>query len=256
MNSKISKADNSLQKMREIKRLKSVEDKRVGSEVFDELTLKTLYKLSKQGYLEFLNGAISTGKEANVFKGADDKGKLVAVKIYRVTTSDFKKMQYYIQGDPRFKINTGNKRQMIYTWVMKEYRNLKRAYDVGINVPKPIVAKNNVLIMEYISDEYGNPSPLLKQVKLDNPEKMADEIINSMIKLYKDAEIVHGDLSSFNILVRDGKPVIIDVSQSVLKDHPRALELLKRDIYNIIKDLKKIGVEISIDEIKRKIMDL
>jgi RIO kinase 1 len=256
MDSKVDKADKSLQKMREIKRLKSVEDKRVGSEVFDGLTLKTLYKLSKQGYLEFLNGAISTGKEANVFKGADDDGNIVAVKIYRVTTSDFKKMQYYIQGDPRFKINTSNKRQMIYNWVLKEYRNLKRAYDAGINVPYPIVARNNVLIMEYIGDEYDNPAPLLRNVKVSKPKLMADEIIMSLKKLYQEAKIVHGDLSAFNILVRDDKPVIIDVSQSVLKNHPLALELLKRDIDNIIKDLKKLGVQVSRDEIKSQIMDL
>ena len=75
MESQITKSDISLQKMREVKRLKSVEDKRVGSEVFDRITLKTLYKLANQGYIHLLNGAISTGKEANVFKGADEDGK-------------------------------------------------------------------------------------------------------------------------------------------------------------------------------------
>jgi len=89
MESPITKSDINLQKMREVKRLKSVEDKRVGSEVFDRITLKTLYKLANQGYIHLLNGAISTGKEANVFKGTDSEGKIVAVKIYRVTTSDF-----------------------------------------------------------------------------------------------------------------------------------------------------------------------
>ena len=71
MDSKISKADDILQKMLSEKRLKSVEDKRVGSEVFDTITLKTLYKLANGGYIHRLNGAISTGKEANVFKGLD-----------------------------------------------------------------------------------------------------------------------------------------------------------------------------------------
>jgi len=61
MKSKVSKADDDLQKMREIKRLKSVEDKRTGSEVFDRLTLETLYKLAKQGHINLLKGAISTG---------------------------------------------------------------------------------------------------------------------------------------------------------------------------------------------------
>ena len=62
MESPVTKSDINLQKMREVKRLKSVEDKRVGSEVFDRITLKTLYKLANQGYIHLLNGAISTGK--------------------------------------------------------------------------------------------------------------------------------------------------------------------------------------------------
>ena len=63
-----------LRKMLSEKRIKRVEDRRVGSEVFDQLTLKTLYKLAKMGNIHQLNGAISTGKEANVFKGVDDEG--------------------------------------------------------------------------------------------------------------------------------------------------------------------------------------
>ena len=72
MESPVDKSDIHLQKMREVKRLKSVEDRRVGSEVFDRITLQTLYKLANQGHIHLLNGAISTGKEANVFKGADE----------------------------------------------------------------------------------------------------------------------------------------------------------------------------------------
>ncbi|MGB4612598.1 MAG: RIO1 family regulatory kinase/ATPase, partial [Methanothermobacter thermautotrophicus] len=96
----VNRVDSDLGRMEAVKRLKGVEDRRVGSEVFDELTLKTLYKLANSGYLAVLNGAVSTGKEANVFKGITDTDDFVAVKIYRVATSDFKKMQYYIQGDP------------------------------------------------------------------------------------------------------------------------------------------------------------
>src|SRR5690606_37048561 len=215
-----------------------------------------LYKLAKQGYINLLKGAISTGKEANVFKGVDDQGNLVAVKIYRVITSDFKKMQYYIQGDHRFKVNTSNKRQMIKTWVMKEFRNLKRAEEAGIPVPHPIIAKNNVLVMEFIGDSQGNPSPLMRETEVANPKKMVNDIVDIVAKLYNDAKIVHGDLSSFYILIREDNPVIIDVSQAVVRDHPLALELLKRDIENLIRDFKKLGINLSIDEIKSKIMDV
>jgi RIO kinase 1 len=256
MESPVTKSDINLQKMREIKRLKSVEDKRVGSEVFDRITLQTLYKLANQGYIHLLNGAISTGKEANVFKGADEEGNLVAVKIYRVTTSDFKKMQYYIQGDPRFNVRSNSKRQLINNWVLKEFKNLNRAYDAGVRVPKPIVAKNNILVMEFIGDENGTPARLMRQVKISNPEYIANKILDYVKKLYNDAKIVHGDLSAFNILIEDDEPVIIDLSQGLVVDHPLARELLNRDIDNLVKDFKKMGMDISKDEIKRKITDL
>jgi RIO kinase 1 len=253
--SKIDKADADLQRMLSEKRIKSVEDKRVGSEVFDKITLETLYKLAKQGYIHLLNGAISTGKEANVFKAFDEDDKLVAVKIYRVTTSDFKKMQNYIQGDPRFNVKTSNKRQIIHAWVNKEFRNLKRAYESEVRVPQPIVAKNNVLVMEFIGDEEGNPAPLMKNANISRPDELQEKIINYMKILYKDAKLVHGDLSSFNILMLDEEPVIIDISQGMVVDHPLSGELLNRDIDNLVKDFKKLGLQVSADEIKSKIMD-
>ncbi|MDD3984490.1 MAG: serine protein kinase RIO [Methanobacterium sp.] len=256
MCSKVSKADNDLRKLLSEKRLKGDEDRKVGSEVFDRLTLETLYKLAKMGHLNTLHGAISTGKEANIFKGIDDAGNFVAVKIYRVGTSDFKKMQYYIQGDPRFNVRTSHKRQLINTWVTKELRNLTRAQEAGVRVPKPIIAKNNILIMEFIGDDIGNPAQLMRQSKISDPQYVANKILEYVKILYKDAKLVHGDLSGYNILINDGEPVIIDISQGVLTDHPISRELLKRDINNLYGDFKKMGLQISKEEIKSKIMDL
>ena len=256
MCSKVSKADSDLRKILSEKRLKGDEDRKVGSEVFDRLTLNTLYKLAKMGYINQLQGAISTGKEANVFKGINDEGKFVAVKIYRVGTSDFKKMQYYIQGDPRFNVKTSNKRQLINTWVTKELRNLTRAQEVGVRVPKPIIAKNNILVMEFIGDDIGNPAQLMRQSKISDPEYVANKILDYVKILYKDAKLVHGDLSSYNILIDNGEPVIIDISQGVMVDHPISRELLNRDINNLFRDFKKMGIQISKDQIKSKIMDL
>lgn len=256
MGSKISKADDILRKMLSEKRIKSVEDKRVGSEVFDSITLKTLYKLANTGYIHRLNGAISTGKEANVFKGLDEDDNFVAVKIYRVTTSDFKKMQNYIQGDPRFNVRTGNKRQLVNAWVTKEFRNLQRAYEAGVNVPKPIIAKNNVLVMEFIGDEEGDAALPMRHSEIQDPEGLLNKVINNMKLLYQEAGLVHGDLSSYNILIQDGDPVIIDISQGMTRDHPISNELLNRDIDNIVKDFKKLKIIISNEEIKSTIKDL
>ncbi len=254
MDPKVSRADRDLRKMLSEKRIKSVEDRTVGSEIFDQQTLKTLYKMANSGNLNILNGAISTGKEANVLKGIHEDGHFLAVKIYRINTSDFKKMQYYIQGDPRFRVRTTNKRQLVYAWVNKEYRNLKRSLEAGIMVPEPILSQNNVLIMEFIGDEDGNPAPILRNKAPENPEKAFESVVKSMRKLYHDAKLVHGDLSGFNILNNNEEMVIIDMSQSVVVDHPISRELLERDIDNIILDFKKFGVSASHDEVKQKIL--
>jgi RIO kinase 1 len=165
-------------------------------------------------------------------------------------------MQTYIQGDPRFNVRTTNKRQLVNAWVTKEFRNLQRAEEAGVKVPKPIVAKNNVLVMEFIGDEEGDAALPMRHSDIQDPEKLLTKIINNMKLLYREAGLVHGDLSSYNILIQNGEPVIIDISQGMTKDHPISEELLNRDIENIVKDFKKLRVEASFEEIKSKIMDL
>jgi len=256
MDPKIVKADEEIQKIISKKRNKSVEDRRVGSEIFDKQTLETLYKLANQGYMDVLNGAISTGKEANVLKAIKDensKDTYIAVKIYRIATSDFKKMQYYIQGDPRFNVRSNNKRQLVNNWVNKEFRNLNRAHDAKVNVPNPIVALNNVLLLEFVGDDHGNPAQTVRNQKPDNVDDFLDKLLIETKKFIHDANLIHGDLSTFNILNKDENPVIIDVSQSVVGDHPIANELLIRDIKNIFSEFKKMGASISIEEIKEKL---
>ncbi len=83
MDPKIAKADAKHEKIHSRKRNKDSSDRKVGNEIFDKITLETLYKLANQGYIDILNGAISTGKEANVLTGITDDEKFVAVKVYR-----------------------------------------------------------------------------------------------------------------------------------------------------------------------------
>lgn len=249
MDSKIAKADEKVQKLISRKRIKSDEDRKVGSEIFDKITLETLYKLANQGYVDVLNGAISTGKEANVLKGITKDNSIVAVKVYRIATSDFKKMNYYIDGDPRFKIKSKNKRQIIYAWVTKEFKNLKRLYSAGVTVPKPITSANNVLLIEFIGDELGNPAQPVKNQPPKNPDDFFNKLLVQLKLFVNEAKLVHGDLSNYNILNKDENPVIIDVSQSVVLDNPIARELLERDIKTLVHEYKKLGVKTSYDEV-------
>ena len=249
MDPKVAKADKKHAKIHSEKRRKDNSERKTGNEIFDKITLETLYKLANQGYIDILNGAISTGKEANVLTGITDDEKYVAVKVYRIATSDFKKMDYYLKGDPRFNVKTKNKRKIIYSWVTKEFKNLTRLYSAGVNVPEPITSSNNVLLIEFIGDEKGNPAQPVKNQPPQNPEEFFNKLLVQLKLFVNEAKLVHGDLSNYNILNLNEEPVIIDVSQSVVLDNPISRELLERDINTLVREYTKLGVKTNFDEI-------
>jgi len=234
---------------------KRSEDLKTYEAVVDKFTLMTLYDLANKGFIRELYGVLSTGKEANVYLGKNKSGEEYAVKIYRTSTAEFKKMSVYITGDPRFKNMRKGTRRLIYMWAEKEFKNLKRAYRVQVRVPEPIIVKNNVLIMEFIGKK-GKSAPQLKQVVLDNPQEVYEKIITYVKRLYHKARLVHSDLSEFNILYFNKEPVIIDISQAVLTSHPLANEFLARDLKNVLRYFKGIGLNVpSLEEVFREVVE-
>ncbi len=228
------------------KRIKKIDQskKRATIEsVFDERTIFTLSKLLRNGPLDRVEGVISAGKEAHIYLAYDLNGKEVALKIYKIDSNTSKWMRNYIIGDPRFKKIPHNISKVIFLWASKEFKNLKRAYKVGLSVPNPIHIKNNILIMDYIGFE-SIPAPILKDIKSPKePVKLMKEILVFIKQLYQKAKLVHGDLSEFNILYHNQKPIIIDISQAVSIHHPKAEVYLVRDIKNIFKYFEKLGIE-------------
>jgi RIO kinase 1 len=73
--------------------------------------------------------------------------------------------------------------------------------------------------------------------------------------MYKKAELVHGDISAFNVLIHKNKPYIIDLGQGILTEHPNALEYLKRDIKNIVRYFKKYNIRADENKIYKKIVN-
>jgi RIO kinase 1 len=228
-----------------IRKIDQSKKRAVIESVFDERTIFHLNKLIVNGPLERVEGVISAGKEANVYLAYDKSGKEVAIKIYKIDSNTSRWMRNYIVGDPRFKKIPHNVSKVIFLWAGKEYKNLKRAYKVGLSVPEPIHIRNNILIMEYIGFE-SIPAPLLKDIKKPkDPLNLFSEILNFMKNLYNKAKLVHGDLSEYNILYHNQKPVVIDVSQAVSTQHPKAEVYLARDIKNIFNYFEKLGIKTS-----------
>jgi len=235
-------------------RLKDSDDKNVQDAVFDRRTLMDLYSLASKGVIDSLGGSVCTGKEANIFRAMAGEKEL-ALKIYRISTSNFNSMQDYLQGDPRFSSVRGTKRAIVSAWTRKEFRNLSRAEEVGIPVPHPIAMKENILVMDLIAVE-GQVAPTLKDVNLEQEEARAiyEQIVHYISLLYNRAQLVHADLSEFNILYRQEGPVIIDMGQSVTLDHPQAKRFLERDIANVSHYFRKKYSLGSPEEIWKKLI--
>jgi RIO kinase 1 len=234
---------------RKMKRRKDDDEFKVVEGVIDPPTMKILHKLLNRGIITALHGAISTGKEANVYKGIDADGNPVAVKIYRISTAETDFMLEYIIGDTRFKNVRRQSRSLIPQWAMKEFKNLNRYYDAGVRVPRPIAIERNVMIMEFIGDvKKSIAAPLLKNTTIRSPVSTFNKIIGMIENGYTKAGLVHADLSEYNILWA-GEPVFIDVSQAVLISHQNAKKYLLRDIQNVIYFFKKLGVDAEEPEI-------
>ncbi len=225
-------------------RRKDANDRKVVDEVFDRQNLMRLYKLISDGVIDRLDFPIATGKEGNVFRATTRDGKLVAVKIYRTTNASFKDMAKYVQGDPRFKGITTNRRKLILAWAAKEFGNLERLTEAGVRVPRPIAHYQNIIVMEYIGDEV-EPARELRNVRIENPEEIARKILSYIRLAYQKARLVHGDVSEFNVLMLGQEPVLIDVGQGVLLEHSLAEELLDRDVANVARYFRKYGLHID-----------
>jgi len=196
-----------------------------------------------------VHGIISTGKEANVYHavaGQHEKqtGEEYAVKIFKTTLNEFKNRSDYVEGEFRFRrASLQNPRKLIKLWAEKEMRNLKRLTAAQVPCPTPIVQKENILVMSFIGKE-GFPAPALKDATFNHSKLKACyyEVIKLMRQMFHGCKLVHGDLSEYNILYWQGKVWIIDVSQAVEHDHPRALEFLKRDCLAISAFFTKKGL--------------
>jgi len=230
-------------------------DRKTQDQVFDKNTLLLLGKLISDGVIETLDFPISTGKEANVFRAITPSKDYLCIKIYRTSTSTFRHITKYIIGDPRFAHPNKNRRDIINDWAKKEYKNLERIDRTTVHAPTPLKHIRNVLLMQYIGTA-NQPAPLLRTVDLPDPQLTYDTLISDIHAMYKDAGLIHADLSEYNILYHEDTPYIIDVGQAVLKEHPNAKEFLKRDLKNINRYFKKYTIKlINIEDTYHQLTD-
>ena len=216
--------------------------------VFDQSTLRGLFKLSSQGYFEEIQGPIKIGKESNVFSVVCEDERRV-VKIYR-TAANFKKMHDFMKPDPRYANVGGGIIAIISAWARKEFSNLLRARKNGVRVPTPYAFHKNIVCMEFIGDEM--PAPTLQKCYPKDPKVFYKKLFHEMKMLYK-AKLVHTDLSEYNILNHNDEPVLIDFSQAVDFRFPQVEFYLERDVQNVVRFFNRLGMDLEWEEELKKL---
>jgi len=229
-------------------------ERAVMEEVFDRSTLMTIYNFLNKRAIDEIHGVVKAGKEARIYWGKDPDGKELAIKIYLTTSAEFKKgMLPYIEGDPRFSHIRRDTQSLVYAWAQKEFKNLQRAHEAGVEAPQPIAVERNVLIMEFIGKN-GVSAPLLREVPLRNPKRVYRQLLTYLRRLYRKGRLVHADLSEYNIMIWKGKPVIFDFSQAVPIEHPMADQFLRRDLENLYRYFKKLDADVlSVEEMHKRV---
>ncbi|KXH69103.1 RIO1 family protein [Colletotrichum salicis] len=231
-------------------------DRATSEQVLDQRTRMILLQMINRGIVSEIHGAISTGKEANVYHAilhpeGDSPNVQRAIKVYKTSILVFKDRERYIAGEHRFQkgFDKSSNRKMVKLWAEKEFRNLRRIHAAGIPCPEPISLKLHVLAMGFLGDKKGWAYPRLRDANLTGDDvdeqwrALYIQLLGLMRRIYQICRLVHADLSEYNILYNAGKLYIIDVSQSVEPDHPRALEFLRMDIKNVGDFFRRKGVD-------------
>jgi RIO kinase 1 len=218
-----------------------------------------------EGYVTELIRPLSSGKEASVYlcRATNSAGGgLLAMKVYRDRDRrSFKNDQIYKAG--RVILNSHDRRAVAKKsrygrsfdqawWTSREWEVLQTLHQAGADVPRPVATTESAILMSYVGDE-GAAAPQLHRAELSPSEaRPAFDRVMWNVEVALRRDLIHGDLSPFNVLWWDGRVTIIDLPQAVdPRSNPNASQLLARDVSNICRHFQRYGVRANPDEISR-----
>ncbi|MFI7691148.1 serine protein kinase RIO [Nonomuraea sp. NPDC049655] len=192
-------------------------------------------------------GLLKTGKEADVHlisRGVPgtDRVCLLAAKRYRSSEHRlFHRDSGYLEGrrarESRMNRAMANRtafgKQVIAAqWAVAEFTALCRLWELGVPVPYPVQIVGTEILEEFVGTPDGYAAPRLAQVS-DGLDDLWEQLVAAMVTLAAEG-LAHGDLSPYNLLVHQGRLVIIDLPQIVdVIAHPAGPSYLERDARNV-----------------------
>ena len=229
--------------------------------------LSSLRIFYEQDLITDVLAQVKGGKEASVYRcAASDSLEVdyVAAKVYRprkfrsLTNDSMYREGRHLLSDKGEIIDNSDQRtmrainknssfgqQVTHTsWLTYEFQTLQLLHKIGANVPKPIEINENAILMSYHGDA-SMPAATLNKVRLDKDEAQElFRIVIHNIDLMLQHDMIHGDLSPYNILYWEGEITLIDFPQVAnSQNNPQADFILRRDIERVCEYFAKQGVK-------------
>jgi RIO kinase 1 len=216
-----------------------------------------LEHLLAEGIISELLGRLQSGKEAEVFV-VRCQGKVVAAKVYKDRAHrSFKNNSSYKEG--RTVKNSRSERAMERgskfgkaaaedAWKAAEVNALYTLHAAQVRVPTPVMFFEGVLLMELVLDADGNTAPRLIDVTL-TPEQANVAYYDMLTQLVRmlNCELIHGDLSPYNVLWAAAGPTVIDFPQIISASHNSGSErFFLRDAENILGHFARIDRSLAV----------
>jgi RIO kinase 2 len=241
--------------LRKLHGLKLVKRETIAGEKMYRLTylgydVLAIRSLANANVIEAIGDKIGVGKESELYLALAPGGVQVALKFLRIGRRSFRqtrRTRIWARGE----ITSWYEQSKLAA--EREYKALLELHPKGTSVPRPHGYSRHVVVIEYIDGV-----ELYERPPLSDPGVVLAEILNTISKAYHEVGIVHGDLSEYNIIIRksDERPFIIDWPQYVYRDDPSARDLIKRDVYYIVRFFRKVyGVEKDPEEALREILE-
>jgi len=216
-------------------------------------------------------GILKTGKEADVYLVErfvpDGPTCTLAAKRYRSANNRlFHRDAGYLEGrqvresrDNRAmaKRTTVGMQMIAQQWASAEFGALRTLYEMGVPVPYPVQIVGTEILEEFIGDpETRIAAPRLATFRSDTAdlEDLWAQMVRAIGYMAR-AGFAHGDLSPYNILVHDGRLVIIDLPQIVdVIANPQGKDFLIRDATNVATWFAARGLPVTAEELSEELI--
>ena len=201
-------------------------------------------RLLEDGVIDEVVGRLKSGKEADVWL-VRHHGEVLCAKVYKDRHfRSFKNNAGYKEG--RTVRNTRTQRAMDRgsrfgqaaaedAWKSAESDALHKLHAQGVRVPAPVLFYEGILLMKLVLDANGHPAPRLIDAPLtpDQAGPLYADLRAQAVKMLC-CDLIHGDLSPYNVLLGAEGPVVIDFPQVVSAAHNSTAEsFFVRDVENL-----------------------